>query len=703
MKQIVVKKIDGKHVIYIHESLVIEKTGVTKVYLDTTARRRSVSTGSWEFVKIENVFYYNLATIPNKSPNNYRDKFPSHIDVLHEYMRPERVIADGSAIELIKKEIEETKKVEDIQFFMWESRVTFDNKKATDLAKALAFCRLMQNALLGNTYHRYLLKAQKDFFTECARAVAELELYGLGTKNYKALLNKIKEFPRPEAAQRLALIPKKFGNDNAAIVGKALIIDDTTGEILKNDIHKTVIYYLWMNIGKANKEYKDTLYNRDYVRIMEELKVDKIVSYRTFCAHTDQLYAKVMTSFERHGSKAFNTAYNTYVSAEKLQYSNSMWAADGSGFKLAYAHNGKVATLYGMRIYDVASGACIGYDIVDGTEKVVRGGKELNIRSYETIPSFQRALKMAFETSNGYAAVDFLSDNHGVFTEAIIKQKLETLFPIVRTIAPGNSQENPAELYIKLTNAVGRRYGNWANSSFAAQSEQSTANPDNFFVEDLPNRDQAFLQAVELIEAYNNQKGADGLSPLERYNLNRNPKSLQPSEQAKRYAFGWETKKNLANCRGFITVEKSKKEYQFEMPNYEQTLEKIAKKVGFVGDVEIQCFYTENALDIYTLTGEYIETCNIVAKAHKSIAEATETSHQNLQRMKERKQRFVGAAEDFTQEVFHASQLLPYEIRAREKRDVKELTNTTLEADTLSRVVSKQPRKEAKAKAFDDL
>lgn len=640
--------------IWLSQAYLIAQLGVSDDYLKLCRTRASKDTNaSWQWKKIEGGFYYNYDTIPDREPKRYKSLLPTALEFVEDNMKPRAAVDSGYAKNKMLSGLSKHWSQEDVRWFMFESPVAFSQEKALQLAMALGMSRMLAEVVYTASYIEFGLSAVKDFYEVAITVLKELSLYGMKVSTSMSLRHRIADFIEVKyktsaedrlEQERLAMVPGKYGNVNANIVGKEVIVDTETGECATFDVHKTIMMYLYMNIGKPNKTHKVACYE-EYLQLMGDLKIRKVIAYRTFCAHTNQLYNKVWAAVERHGQAYFNQEYNTYVAAARLQYSNSLWVADGSGVKLKYNDGSKYGnSLYLMRIHDVASTACIGYHISTG-----KGEDAAHVNA---------ALKMAFETSGGYAALDLLSDNHGAFTEKKQSQRLSLLFPKVRTITAGNSQENPAEVFVKLVNKVGRRFQNWLHSSYAAKSVESVANPDRMDVNKYPSYEGAVEQVIQMIHDYNNKSGADGLTPLQRFDQNRSPQSTLISDQTRRYAFGNKTKVELANMRGYVNVSKNGQKYRYTIPNYEQSLEVISRASGWVGGAEVYVYFDEKGCDIYTLDEVYILTCTPTVLAHKSYAEATEESTDALGRLKDRKRKMVAKADKFVQDVQRGMEIL---------------------------------------------
>ncbi len=650
IKNVILKPNAGKHQIWIAQSYLKQVAeDLSENYL-RKARCMSKDTGGWRWTLINNQYYYDYDKIPDKSPKNYKSKLPAQ----DELIRMARAPFDDDQILLrarikLEREVKKYEQQEDLQFFLYESSPTFNFEKAMQLMEAVAWARLLWKVCCTEDYILYGLNTVKIAYEVGASILAEKQLQGMKLSTAMSLRLKLREFPigGTKKEQCAFVIGTKYGNDNRRIVGKQTVIDEYTGEVMPFDAHQAAIYGSWMNIGAANKLYKKYLFEQKYCPMMTEMGL-KSVSYRTFCAHTDEIYAKVFMSKERDGDKAFNRYYKTYMPCLPLEFANSLWVADGSGTKLRYQKNTatgvKAGTMYMVRVHDVATRALLGYSISPTGET-----KEMVLA----------ALKMAVETSGGYLPLDFLSDNGSSFTESSIKERLTVLLPKVRNIKPGNSQENIAETYVRLFTEMGRPLENWGGTGFNAKSLQHLANPDYQHIDKLPTEELAYSQLLNLIDAWNNSPGADGLSPMERFKATRNEKSTQATEIAHRFAFGHETRIDLAKYRGFVVVHHDAKRYHFTIPDIETNLQVISAALGYVGHAEVQIRWDLKGADIYTPDGKFILNCPPTDKAHKSEAEATSDTFKAMGEHARRKMAMNDKADYFRDKVGETLAAIP--------------------------------------------
>ena len=685
---ILLKKERGVQHIWLRERLISEICELSHSYFEKAARdryKKSVApchrhlnvlpdTGkSWRWARVNGAFYYDLKRIPDRKPAFYRSQLPSEEDLLNLLKKQKEIeVSDvfSNAVNELKSRVENLIDYSDIRYYMYESTPTFPKQKAEELAESRAWCRLVSEWITTGTFKRLGLRRKEDFYQACTKILVKKNLEGFRIKTAKSLRKKVFYFPEfGDKVQRDYLISGKYGNDNARIVGKYEIIHPETGEIMPFDIHEAIMFELWMNPFRSNKLNKLTIYNK-YKEHLELHGVEP-VEYRTFCHHLSSFANKVMMSKERDGAKHFNNQFMPYVPAYGLQFANSLWVADGSGTKLAYKtydEKGtcKRATLYMVRISDVASRKMIGWSI--GT--------------HETPDLVKQAVKMAVKCGGSYEAMEFLSDNGSAFTSAESKEFLNMLFRKVRTINPGNSQENPAEMYVRWFTESAREFDNWTQVGFNSHNAQSQANPDYFPKnEELPTFEEAITQVCHLVEKWNNTAWGDGLTPNQRFET-KNPDAKKLNEKALRFAFGNHTKTNLAYQRSFVNVWKQDQPFKFDIPNYEQNIEMISARLGYKSDAQVRVVWDIEGADLYTMDGAFILTCPPTKKTAKSWAEATDETDKALGIHRERKANMAEAADSFRDKVLESADTLKYDLMVTDtsfKGKVKDDYNQAME------------------------
>ncbi|MDB0613556.1 hypothetical protein PL371_17140 [Tenacibaculum maritimum] len=220
---------------------------------------------SWRWAKTRNGFYYCYDNIPDRKPVYYKSKFGTS-ETIKEALKQLKTTSRAALNEIIKQQIlhqiTNSIKNEDIRYYMYNDLVPFSDKKAKELAEALAWCSFVKETYENESFKSYGLKKKKDFLEICTNILQEKSLEGFKVNSAAYLRNKISNFPSTGVLpQRNYLISNKYDNDNARIVGKHQIFDEETGEVFKFDIHEALMYYGFMNPGGSSKEasYKTNL------------------------------------------------------------------------------------------------------------------------------------------------------------------------------------------------------------------------------------------------------------------------------------------------------------------------------------------------------------------------------------------------------------------------------------------------------------
>ncbi|PCH69420.1 MAG: hypothetical protein COC06_07695 [Bacteroidales bacterium] len=626
---------------------------------------------AWRWGKREGEFYYDYDRIPDRKPSFYRSQLPNRSKLLEAFNTSCQKQHDDF-YESTKSKIAQLQLSyvdnSDLEFYMYQCEVNFNLDKATQMSQARGWLKMIQELISDGSFKRFGLKKKDEFYSICADILSVLKLEGLGVKNGETLRKKVASLPMDVTLQRYYFISRKYGNSNRQIVGACMVENIETGEMLEFDLHEAIMYDAWMNPYKPQKQTKRYLYENTYVPKVEAFG-ETPVQLRTFCDHLNRFGTRVMTTKERDGEKQFNTMVKGYTPAHAVQYSNSMWVADGSGTKMAYGkyyydketgqYSCKQSTLYTVKIFDVASKKIVGYSI--GT--------------HETPAMVQDALHMAVSNNNGCGCLDFLSDNGSAFKEPETINMLNLISNRVRNIKAGNSQENPAEMFIKLHTHIGREFENWTSVGFNSHSADNRANPDYFSKsEKLPSFDEAIEQIHKHVEMWNTSHlfGSD-VSANDVFESSKNPALTPLSGRVIRYLFGENTVTTLGYQRSFVNCyqdrkgEKRKK-FMFEIPDYHSSVLLIDKALGGVSaeKSKVKVYYDENHADLYTLDGSYILTCNSTNKASKTPAEETEETLKALGHHKQRKEDMVETVDNFRDDVTEAADYINYELRCKD-------------------------------------
>lgn len=672
---IIIRKYKDEESLWISQRFLMQVCQISEEYTWRIRNmfKNSISTGykygdflphtgkSWRWAKVKGQFYYNYDNIPDRKPTYYKSKLGTKQELLQEY---EVLLSanNGKKEDLVKNniigQVSLSVNNNDIAYYMYDAHVTFTRKQAEQMATAKAWCIWMQKQLLNDNFKLLGIAKKQDFFTICTEILSPLNFEGFKITSANYLRNIILyKFPSDNVLEQLNFfISDKYGNQNALIVGKYPIFSEETGEIFQFDIHQAIMFNLYMNPGCATKEYLHTLWENKYCNDIVEFEMQPI-SYRTFCHHLSRFNNEIKTARERHGVEHYKKNVQTYVTAEKLKYSHSLFCADGSG-TINYAYvdkKGKQNTmkLYVILITDVASKKIVGWSpSIKGSHK-------------ETPEMTIAAVKMAIENTGRQTMFEFISDNHGAFTSTESKDFLNMIFNKVRTIEPGNSQANPAETQFRLFKRSLKDIKSFISTSWNV-GIAGQANPDYIKIEDLPTYEDACIMMHSLIKRWNDTKLRDQVSPNERYEYSVHPNCQPVNPIILRYLFGEKTKVNLSYMRGFVNVSKTKgyseiTQYQFEIPNYgAQGTEIIAKAIGYSSQANVKVIWDENAADLYTLEGKYILTCLPTLKAIQSHAELNENFTNGLHHQIGRKKSQTKAIDEFESALADAFQEIGY-------------------------------------------
>ena len=672
---IIIRNYKDGETLWLSQRLVMQVCGVSDFYLWKKARptfKKSIQKGykygdflpntgsSWRWGKVNGTFYYDFDCLPDRKPTHYRSKFGTKHELLQAYealQSADKNKKNNQLIAIIQAQVNTFIDNTDALYFMYDAVINFNQRKADELALAKAWCLWINQQLISDKFKALGINKKQDFYQVCTDMLAPLELEGFRINSAAYLRNKINEFPiNGDILQQLNFfISGKYGNDNAQIVGKYPLLDESTGQIYQFDIHQAMMFNLYMNPGGSSKEYIRTLWERDYCEDVQEFDLQP-VAYRTFCHHLTRFNKQILTAKARHGIDYYKKHVQTYVTAEKLQFAHSLFAGDGSG-TINYKYkksNGKWATmkLYVILITDVASRFIAGWSVAPkGDHK-------------ETTEMMQSAVKMAIEKGGNQTMFEFISDNHGAFTSKESKSFLNLAFNKVRTIEAGNSQANPAETQFRLFKRSLKDIQNFLSTSWGTGIE-GQANPDHINIDDMPNYEDAIIQMHELIKRWNQTKLRDGVTPAERFAIKHpNSKPLEPI--VLRYLFAKHTKVDVSYMRGYVNVYRSKgydsEQFQFQIPQFGGAgTELIAKATGYTTGAEVKVVWDEDMADLYTLDEKFIMSCPRVIGASQSHAEASEESIKALGKLKDNKDKQTEFIDEFESSLNEVMEGLSYE------------------------------------------
>lgn len=617
------------------------------------------NTGSaWRWGKVNGTFYYDLDCLPDRKPTHYRSKFGAKHELLQQYealQSADKSNKQNQLKALIQSQVNTFIDNTDITYYMYSAMVGFNQKQAEQMATARAWCLWMIKQLYNDNFKGLGINKKQDFYQLCTDILAPLELEGFKINSAAYLRNKLNEFPTDIKDQLNFFISGKYGNDNAQIVGKYPLVDETTGQVYQFDIHQAMMFHLYMNPGGSTKEYIRTLWERDYCEDVKEFDLQP-VAYRTFCHHLTRFNRQIQTARARHGEEYYKKHVQTYVTTEKLQFAHSLFAGDGSG-TINYKYmkpNGKWSTmkLYVILITDVSSRFIAGWAVAPkGSHK-------------ETEAMTKEAVKMAIQNGGNQTMFEFISDNHGAFTSAESKSFLNLAFNKVRTIEVGNSQANPAETQFRLFKRSLKDIQNFLSTSWGTGIE-GQANPDFLDIDELPTYEDALIQMHELIKRWNTTKLRDGVAPSDRFAI-KHPNCLPLEPVVMRYLFAKHTKVDVSYMRGYVNVYRSQgyasEQFQFEIPQFGGAgTEMISKATGYTTGAEVKVVWDEDFADLYTLEGKFIMTCPRVIGASQSHAETDTTKTNALGHLKGRKTRQTEFIDEFEANLNEVMEGLNYE------------------------------------------
>ena len=666
---------DGE-TLWVSQRLVLQVCQVTEEYLRTRARtlfKKSIQKGykygdflpntggAWRWGKANGTFYYDFDCLPDRKPTHYRSKFGTKHELLQAYEALQSANKNNKQNQLtnaINAQVNTFIDNTDITYYMYTVMVGFNQKQAEQMATARAWCLFILKQLYKDNFKQLGINKKQDFYQVCTDMLAPLELEGFKINSAAYLRNKINDFPfSGDLKEQLNFfISGKYGNDNAQIVGKYPLVDESTGQIYQFDIHQAMMFNLYMNPGGSTKEYIRTLWERDYFEDVKEFDLQP-VAYRTFCHHLTRFNKQIHTARARHGDDYYKKHVQTYVTTERLQYAHSLFAGDGSG-TINYKYrkvNGKWPTmkLYVILVSDVASRFIAGWSAAPvGSHK-------------ETTEMTQAAVKMAIENGGNQTMFELITDNHGAFTSAESKSFLNLAFNKVRTIEVGNSQANPAETQFRLFKRSLKDQLNFLSTSWGTGLE-GQANVDHFDIDSLPTYEDALIQMHELIKRWNQTKLRDGVSPTERF-ANKHPKCEPLEPVVLRYLFAKHTKVDLSYMRGYVNVYRTKgysetELFQFSIPQYGGAgTEMIAKATGYTSGAEIKVVWDDDFADLYTIDEKFIMTCPRAIGASQSHAETDETKSNALGHLKGRKAKQTEFIDEFEASLTEVMEGLSYE------------------------------------------
>lgn len=654
MAKVIVKRYGDNRTIWLQEGYLCEQAGVSDGYLRKRARtlffdsvpascrNRSLlpATGmSWRFTQIDGTYYYDYDAVPDKAPNYYRSQLPTERQLLDYARNPytEDEYSQKLKEELVDEAVGHVpaqQRKEWLTYYMTDCRkMTFGPEDASRMAEAYAVARYISDMRRGG-YKQWGFKRLKDFDVSVCELLKERKYPNFAISNPASLRRKLNEIASAEREGKALdeFVSDKFGNDNSTLVKKTDVVDTETGEIYSLSMHEFVMYGLWngggAEHGTLNKQKKVQLYEQYLSEMSRYGYTERVMSYRTFSFHTAKWETRLFRSYGRDGYTLHNNRNRPYVLTQGVKNPMSLWVADGTGTKMVFQYHGLMRTLFRVNIFDVYSQRIIGYCI---NTRI----RQRNV-DHEEAWMFREALSMAIETCGGRVANELLSDNGGAFADPQNKEICNLIFPTYRTITPGNSQENQAETLQRLVFNFCRRYSNFVGSRMGnIKDENRTTNFEGLDIRSLPTYEEALQQQNDMVEAWNNNTGADGLTPNQRFfgnggeNLKREDWGYRPAAETVRRALGMRTTVHLAHMRGKMKIESDGDIYYYEI-DLAQNAEKINRMTGYQGDAEVTVCHDGKVADLYTDGGALICSCNAVEKAFKATCEADDDTRRGM-------------------------------------------------------------------------
>lgn len=652
---------------------------------------------AWRWGRKGGQYYYDIDHIPNRKPTLYRDKLPAKEELVSAVEGQNLLGSRERRAELRRIVRDQVQLLVDNMDIAYYEEYTvgdlaiYTPEKARQMAVSAAWCRFLKRALGTNEYKQLGFATQADFLALCAGLLSEAGLEGMKIRSAASLGKKIAAMP--EAAEQLRewLVSGKYGNDHRRIIGKSEIVDYSTGEVMKLDAHEAMIMTYWLNPGGSEKGTKRELWQL-YANDMEALGIEP-VKYSTFSHYTNTWTRKMLSAKERHGKKHFKDTYRPYVPARPLEFANSLWASDGSGvvpYRYQDQYGGwRMMKIYVMLISDVGSRYIAGY-------AVSRKGMHL-----EDGTMLREAMRMALVDNGKTEVLDFISDNHGAYTGEASKAYLQRVCRNFRTIAPGNSQANPAETMFRLFKRRFKSYFNLPETSWGARSLESMANPDYYDIMALPTYAEAIGKLTTAIHEWNNTRLANDLTPAEWFRTRKNSRAGEYTDRQYRRITGEMSKRDLSCLRSILTLERSGREYKFDIPMDAETVALIARHMGYASSFKAHVYWNEEGADVYTTDEVYMFTCAPAPLASKSMTEATPDSLRALAYYDRKGAAFEAMADSFVVDVETAKAVMVrgYDFNVREsgtKEDYNDLRER-IGAAEYERGRAKQEAKERRA------
>lgn len=707
---------DGQTV-WVSQRMVCEACGVSEETLADTMRKRYKSSlppswrkvadqsdfflgdkpgKAWRWGRKGGQYYYDIDHIPNRKPTCYRDLLPSKEELIGAVEDQKLDSSRTRRNRIVDTLDEKVKNYESVDDFIYFSTFTigdkdiFDTRRARDLQQAAAWCRFLKNApaLIENGSLGF--RTLTGLYKVCAARIEKLDLTGFRIKSAESLRKKIAGLPNGED-MLATLVSGKYCNDNRRILGKSEIVDYATGEVMKYDAHQATIMSYWLNPGRSQKDSKQTLYGL-YAYDMECLNI-KPVKLSTFTHYINKWDNRYFSAAERHGKVYAKNAFRPYVPSESLEYANSLWVSDGSGV-VPYRYQDqygkwRMMKMYTMLITDVGSRYMVGYSVSRKGEHV------------EDFRMLRDAMRMALLDNGKTEVMDFLSDNHGAYTGTESQAYLSLACAQHRTIAPHDSQANPAECIFRLFKRHFKSYFNLPETSWNAKSLESMANPDYYDIMALPTFSEAQELLDNAIREWNTSRLKCGMTPEQWFREFKNPAAGQYDARRYRMVTGEVSKRDISYARSILEVERQGVKYKYDIPNDATTVALIAKHMGYAPNLAVTAYWDAEGADLYTPGGVYMFTCAPAPLASKTYAEATPEGLRALGHHIQKGETYDAITEEFVEDVTRAKAMLSpnYEFNVQDsgtKEDYNALRERIMNGE-YNRTLVKEQTKARKA------
>ncbi len=693
---ILIRDTSNGQTVWVSQRLVVEMCGIKEENLRKTARvryKRSLppswlkitgqeefflgATGeSWRWGRKGGQYYYDIDTIPDRKPVCYRSMLPTKGELIRQVdenrlrgSRERQAEQRRMILEQVDRLIDNADITYYAEYMIGDKRI-FNQGKAAQMAEAVAWCRFLKGAIESNQYKQLGFASQNEFLDTCAEIISTFDIEGFRIKTPGSLRKKVAMSPDRYDELRRYLVSGKYGNDNRRIIGKCEIVDYSTGEVLKIDMHEAVIMTYWLNPGGATKGTKRELWQL-YASDMEAARCVP-VKPSTFNHYTNTWANKVMTAKERHGTGHFRSSYKPYTPSKPLEYANSLWASDGSGV-VPYRYRDQYGQwrsmkLYVMMVSDVASRYIAGYAVSRRSQHI------------EDFSMLRSAMQMALLDNGKTEVLDFISDNHGAYTSAESKAYLRQVCRNFRTIEPGNSQANPAEMMFRLFKRRFKSYFNLPETSWNAKSLESMANPDYFDIMTLPTYDEAIVKLQTAIETWNNTELSNGITPAAWFHGFKNERAGQYSDRQWRVITGEVSKKDLSYARSIMELQRGTDKYKYDIPSDAATVALIARYMGYDSAFKATVYWDRDGADVYSPDGVYMFSCPPAMLSAKSESEASHDSHTALAYYQKKSDAFEQMADRYVRDIEEARQTMfrGYEFNVQDK-NTKEDYNLMME------------------------